>query len=128
MGIRALLDTHAFLWGIADESKLSAKVRTLLPSIETWFSVAGLWEIVIKSKAGRLSLPSPVGPYVKAKLAFNQVKVLPITLDHVLRLESLELHHRDPFDRILIAQSIEEKLPIITSDPWFARYPVEVIW
>jgi PIN domain nuclease of toxin-antitoxin system len=69
-----------------------------------------------------------VGTYVKSKLSFNAVKVLPITLAHVFRLESLELYHRDSFDRILIAQSFEENIPIVTSDPLFSRYPVEVIW
>jgi PIN domain nuclease of toxin-antitoxin system len=62
------------------------------------------------------------------KLAQNRIEVLPITLDHVLRTESLPLHHRDPFDRLLIAQSIEEEWPIVTADPIFARYPVDVIW
>ena len=63
-----------------------------------------------------------------SQLVANGVRILPVTLDHVLRIESLELYHRDPFDRILIAQSIEEKLPLVTADPHFERYPVEVIW
>lgn len=126
--MRVLLDTHTLLWGLTDVSKLSSKVRSLLPSAETWFSVAGVWEILIKVKAGKLPLPHPAGVFLKSKLSFNRVRVLPITLDHVLRLENLELHHRDPFDRILIAQSLEEKIPIVTSDPLFARYPVDVIW
>lgn len=126
--MKVLLDTHAFLWGIADETRLSRKVRQLLPSAETWFSVAGVWEILIKVKAGKLPLPYPAGAFIKSKLSFNSTKVLPVTLDHVLRLERLELHHRDPFDRILIAQSLVEKIPIVTSDPLFASYPVELIW
>jgi PIN domain nuclease of toxin-antitoxin system len=77
---------------------------------------------------GKLSLPLPAGTFMTSELSSNGVQVLPITLDHVLRLESLQLHHRDPFDRILIAQSLEEKIPIVTSDPLFARYPVELIW
>ena len=62
------------------------------------------------------------------ELAKNRVEVLPITLDHVFRTESLPVHHRDPFDRLLIAQSVEEGWPIVTADPWFVRYPVDVIW
>jgi PIN domain nuclease of toxin-antitoxin system len=91
-------------------------------------SIASIWEILIKVQLGKLNLPQPAGPYIIRKLAENRIEVLPITLDHVLGIESLPLHHRDPFDRLLIAQSIEEGWPIITADPWFARYPVEVIW
>jgi PIN domain nuclease of toxin-antitoxin system len=126
--MRVLLDTHTFLWGITEESRLSQRVRLLLPSAQTWFSVASVWEILTKVRIGKLSLPHPTGPFVTSKLAANGVRILPITLDHVLRIESLELHHRDPFDRILIAQSIEEKLPLVTADPHFERYPIELIW
>ncbi|MGA7077896.1 MAG: type II toxin-antitoxin system VapC family toxin, partial [Terriglobales bacterium] len=68
------------------------------------------------------------GPYLVKKLVQNQIELLPITLDHVLGTESLPMHHRDPFDRLLIAQSIAEGWPIITADPRFRRYPVDVIW
>jgi PIN domain nuclease of toxin-antitoxin system len=87
-----------------------------------------VWEILTKVQIGKLSLPRPTGPFVTSRLAANGVQILPVTLEHVLRIESLELYHRDPFDRVLIAQSIEEKLPLVTADPHFARYPVEVIW
>ncbi|MGD0181634.1 MAG: type II toxin-antitoxin system VapC family toxin [Terriglobales bacterium] len=126
--MRILIDTHVFLWGLTEEARLSQAVRTLLPVADVWMSVAGIWEIITKVQVGKLTLPSPVGPFLTAKLAANGVSVLPITLNHVLRIESLELHHRDPFDRVLIAQSIEEKLPLVTADPHFERYPVEIIW
>jgi PIN domain nuclease of toxin-antitoxin system len=123
-----LLDTHTFLWALTDQSKLSERVQKMLPNADTWFSVASLWEILIKAQTGRLSLPQPTGPFVMSKLAYNGVRLLPITADHVLRIESLPLYHRDPFDRMLIAQSVEEKLPLVTADPLLTRYPVEVIW
>jgi PIN domain nuclease of toxin-antitoxin system len=126
--MRVLLDTHTFLWGITQETRLSQKVRLLLPSAQSWFSVASVWEILTKVQIGKLSLPHPTGPFLTSQLAANGVRILPVTLDHVLRIESLELHHRDPFDRILIAQSLEEKIPMVTADPVFARYPVETIW
>lgn len=126
--MKILLDTHTLLWALTEQSRLSPRVRLLLSSAETWFSVAGVWEIITKVKVGKLSLPQPAGTFVTSELSSNGVQVLPVTLDHVLRLESLELHHRDPFDRILIAQSLEENLPIVTSDPLFARYPVQLIW
>jgi PIN domain nuclease of toxin-antitoxin system len=126
--MRVLIDTQVLLWGLQDERKLSRRVQTLLPVADVWISVASLWEIITKVQIGKLALPAPVGDYLSAKLKANGILILPITFDHVKRVEGLPLHHRDPFDRILIAQSLEEKLPIITSDPLFARYLVEVIW
>jgi PIN domain nuclease of toxin-antitoxin system len=123
-----LLDTHILLWALTDESKLSERTRRLLPNATTWLSVASLWEILIKAQIGKIPLPRPVGPFLMSKLRLNGVQLLPVTSDHVLRIESLPDHHRDPFDRMLIAQSLEEKLPLVTADRVFARYPVEVIW
>jgi len=90
--------------------------------------VASLWKTLQKVQAGKFVLPLPAGAFLVGELSANRVQLLPVTLGHVLRVESLPLHHRDPFDRMLIAQSIEEGWPIITADPWFARYPVEIIW
>jgi PIN domain nuclease of toxin-antitoxin system len=126
--MKVLIDTHVFLWGLTQQSRLSEKIRALLPVSDVWISVASVWEIVTKVQIGKLSLPDPVGPYIRAQFAANGVSVLPILLDHVLRIQSMQLHHRDPFDRILIAQSLEESLPIVTSDPQFEKYPVELIW
>jgi len=127
--MKALLDTHTFLWAIADEGKLSRRAQQIYTgSNDLWLSVASLWEILIKVQAGRLPLPEPAGPYLVRKLSQNRIEVLPITLDHVLKTESLPFHHRDPFDRMIIAQGIMEKWPIVTADPWFVRYPVDVIW
>jgi PIN domain nuclease of toxin-antitoxin system len=127
--MKALLDTHTFLWAIADDQRLSRKAQQIFTGPnDLWLSVASVWEILIKVKAGKLPLPEPSGPYLVKKLGENRIEVLPINLDHVLRIETLPVHHRDPFDRILIAQSLEEKLPIVTSDPLFARYPVVLTW
>ena len=126
--MNVLLDTHTLLWALTDETKLSERARKLLPIANTWLSVASLWEILIKARIGKIPLPQPAGPFVMSKLKLNGVQILPVTSDHVLRIESLPDHHRDPFDRMLIAQSLEEKLPLVTADRVFARYPVEVIW
>jgi PIN domain nuclease of toxin-antitoxin system len=127
--MKAILDTHTFLWAIAEEGKLSRRARQIYTgSSDLWLSVASMWEILIKVQAGKLPLPEPAGPYLVKKLVQNQIELLPITLDHVLGMESLPMHHRDPFDRMLIAQSIAEGWPIITGDPWFSRYPVDVVW
>jgi PIN domain nuclease of toxin-antitoxin system len=126
--MKFLLDTHTFLWAIGDEKRLSPKVSALVVSEDTWWSVVSLWEALAKVAIGKLPLPQPAGDYLIRKLTDNGVRILPVTTGHVLRVESLPLHHRDPFDRLLIAQSIEEGWPIVTADPWFSRYPVEVIW
>lgn len=127
--MKALLDTHAFLWAIAEEEKLSRRAKQIFTgSNDLWLSVASLWEILIKVQAGKLPLPEPSGPYLVRELAKNRIEILPVKMDHVLRIESLPQHHRDPFDRILIAQSLEENLPLITADPVFEKYSIRIIW
>ncbi len=126
--MKVLLDTHTFLWAITDEERLSVRARNVMASADMWWSVVSLWEALTKVAVGKLPLPQPTGVYLTHKLELNGLRVLPVSLSHVLRVEELPLHHRDPFDRLLIAQSIEEGWPIITADPWFSRYPVEVIW
>jgi len=126
--MKVLIDTHVLLWGLQAEAKVSSRVRSLLPVADVWISVASLWEIIAKVQAGKLALPSPVGDYLAAKLTANGVSVLSLSFDHVRRLEQLPLLHRDPFDRILIAQSLQESIPLVSADPQFAKYPVEIIW
>jgi PIN domain nuclease of toxin-antitoxin system len=127
--MKALLDTHTFLWALAGDERMSRLAReTFAGPANLSLSIASVWEILIKVQSGKLKLPRPVGPYVLRKLAENGIELLPISIDHLLAQESLPMHHRDPFDRMLIAQSIEENLPIITSDPWFDRYDVRLIW
>lgn len=127
--MKALLDTHTFLWAISGDERLSRRAAELFagPS-DLWLSVASIWEILIKVRIGKMPLPVPAGPYIVKKLAQNRIETLPVTRDHVLKIETLPMHHGDPFDRMLIAQSIEEKLPLVTADHVFAHYPVELIW
>ena len=99
-----------------------ARTSELLPS------VASIWEILIKVQLKKLPLTKPIVPFLREQLANNNIHVLPIVLDHVARLEDLPVHHRDPFDRILVAQSLEEGWPLLSADPLLARYPTELIW
>src|ERR1035438_1502744 len=121
--MKVLLDTHAFLWAVTDEKRLSPKARKIMASSESWWSVVSLWEALQKVQIGKLPLPLPAGPFLAGELSSNHVRLLPVSLSHVLRVEELPLHHRDPFDRLLIAQSIEEGWPIVTGDPRFSRDP-----
>lgn len=123
-----LLDTNVFLWGLTAPEKLSKTARNAIASSERFLSVASVWELLIKARSGRLPLPAPAGKYLTAQMHANGVSVLTVELDHVLQVESLPMNHRDPFDRILIAQAIAEGWPIITSDRDFQKYPVRVIW
>jgi PIN domain nuclease of toxin-antitoxin system len=91
-------------------------------------SVASAWELTIKAQIGKLNLPEPASRYIPDRLSRYAIGSLQVELSHVLRVESLPNHHRDPFDRILIAQSLVESLPIVTADPLIAQYSVEVIW
>jgi PIN domain nuclease of toxin-antitoxin system len=127
--MKAILDTHAFLWALSGDARMSRHARDVFAgSADLFFSMASIWEILIKVQSGKLNFPRPAGPYVLSKLAENRIECLPITIDHLLALERLPMRHRDPFDRMLIAQSLQENLPVITSDPLFARYSVQIIW
>ena len=114
--MKVLLDTHTLLWAITDEKRLSPEARRLIASSESWWSVVSLWEAIQEVEAGKLSLPLPAGAFLTSEPSSNGVRLLPVSVGHVLRVESVPLH-RDPFDRLLIAQSIEEGWPIVTADP-----------
>jgi PIN domain nuclease of toxin-antitoxin system len=127
--MRAILDTHAFLWALAGDVRMSPHAREVYSgNADLLLSVASIWEILIKVQSGKLNLPRPCAPYLLNKLAENRINRLPISFDHLLTFEGLAMHHRDPFDRMLIAQGIEEDCPVITANPVFKQYPIRVIW
>jgi PIN domain nuclease of toxin-antitoxin system len=128
--MRLLLDTHAFLWWLTDAPQLSKRARTLISNErnEVFFSAASAWEIVIKAQLGRLTLPERVDRFILRQLEVNNFQGLPIRMEHALRLQSLQGHHRDPFDRMLVAQALEDGLIILTADPLVRRYRVRVAW
>jgi PIN domain nuclease of toxin-antitoxin system len=127
--MKAILDTHAFLWALSGDARMSRHAREVFSgNTDLLLSIASIWEILIKVQSGKLNLPQPCAPYVLGRLAENSIKRLPISFDHLLTFEGLAMHHRDPFDRMLIAQGIEEDCPVITADPVFKQYPVRVIW
>lgn len=128
--MRVLLDTHVFLWAIAEPSRLSDQVRRLLEDgdNEAWVSIASVWEIAIKTGLGRLRLPSDLGGFLARQLATSNFRVLPIGLEHAVAVRNLPLHHRDPFDRLLIAQSQIERLALISRDARMRAYEIDVLW
>lgn len=128
--MRALLATHAFLWWIGDDPRLSKTAREVLldGDNEVYFSTASAWEIAIKARLGRIELPRNVESFISKQLDVNDFTVLPIQLSHALRVAKLPVHQEDPFDRILIAQAQIEKLALVSADKAVARYSVEVVW
>jgi PIN domain nuclease of toxin-antitoxin system len=127
--MRVLLDTHAFLWAIGQPGKLSKKAARIIADEENdlLLSAASLWEIALKVRAGKLRLPES-REFLAEHMANLGVQCLPIGVDDVLGLFALPDHHRDPFDRLLIAQCQAQRVAILTADPEIRRYAVEAIW
>lgn len=127
--MKLLLDAHAFVWWASDPAKLSSKAlaQCLNPANIVLFSVASIWEIQIKNQLGKLTLAKSL-PDIVATQQANQFQLISITLEHVLALYALPIHHRDPFDRILIAQATIEDAVLVSHDPLIAQYPVKEFW
>lgn len=128
--MRLLLDTHAFLWWTTDDARLSDLAREEIADgrNEVYFSAASGWEIAVKAGLGRVEAPEELGAFVTEQLSKNAFRALPVHLTHALHVRTLPDHHRDPLDRLLVAQSFLENLPILSADPQVTRYPVEIVW
>ncbi|MBD2440251.1 PIN domain-containing protein [Nostoc sp. FACHB-110] len=125
-----LLDTHVLIWSVGEPKKLSDNVRTLLMDTNnSWLvSIASIWELQIKYQLGKLNLHLSLPNLIETQKQVNNLKILPIELEHIYALDGLQNHHRDPFDRILIAQSIFENIPLLSVDTVFDLYPIQRIW
>ncbi len=125
-----LLDTHAFLWFCQDPSALSATAKALIedPNNRKLLSVASCWEIAIKADLKKLTLGEPSSIYIATALVRTGFEILPIAVEHAAQVEVLAQHHRDPFDRMLIAQTMLENYPIVSIDTQFDAYPVVRLW
>jgi len=128
--MRVLVDTHTFLWDLLSDHRSSRLAKQMLKSDEheLYFSLVSLWEFAIKIKSGKLNALGSSVAYIRSEMENYSMQLLPIRYEHILQLESLPVHHSDPFDRLLIAQAITESLPILTRDDKFTLYPVQVIW
>jgi PIN domain nuclease of toxin-antitoxin system len=128
--MNVLIDTQCWLWWFAEEERLNESARRLIGTGEgaLYFSAASSWEITIKCAIGKLKLPEAPEVYVLGRLASQGMMGMPIEHVHALRVASLPDHHRDPFDRLLVAQAQIEGLSVLTADPLIAAYDVEAIW
>lgn len=128
--MRLLLDTHAFLWFVTDDPNLSAPARTTIanPSNDVLVSPASFWEIAIKVSLGKYQLSAPFETFVTQGIEGNEFEILPILPRHAAALTSLPFHHKDPFDRLIIAQALVEQIPVISGDAAFHDYAISIIW
>jgi PIN domain nuclease of toxin-antitoxin system len=127
--MKLLFDTHAFIWWVSSSAKLSPHALALChdQTNSLLLSVVSAWEIQIKNQLGKLQLNMPL-PHIIANQQHNRLEILSVNLDHVLALDTLPMHHKDPFDRLLIAQANVENAILISHDAIFAQYPVNVRW
>ena len=128
--MKALIDTHVFLWVITTPEKLSKKALQIIEnrSNDIFLSPVSCWEIVIKYQINKLDLPKDPNGLILEQIKESEIKILPITAEHAVNILHLPLLHKDPFDRLLISQARVEKLPIITYDSLIKKYEVDVIW
>jgi len=128
--MRLLLDTHSFLWFISGSPHLSRNARTLIEDVsnQPFLSVASLWEMAIKLSLGKLSLSEPFEVLLPEQMRLNGINLLGIEMEHTALVAKLPFHHRDPFDRLLIAQAMVERIPIVSADTAFDAYDVKRLW
>jgi PIN domain nuclease of toxin-antitoxin system len=128
--VRLLLDTHSFLWFIGGDLSLTPSARRLIedPANQSLLSTASLWEMAIKLSIGKLSFNQPFKTFIPAQLSENGIELLDIKFSHLVTVAGLPFHHRDPFDRLLVAQAMEEQMSIISADPAFDVYAIRRLW
>lgn len=128
--MNVLLDTYCWLLWLTEPEKLSEQARQILESGSgaAFLSAASSWEIAVKYSIGKLDLPEPPEYFVLKRLARDNISSLPVQHIHALHVARLPYHHKDPFDRLIISQSIVEGLPVVTADRQFESYGVEIIW
>jgi PIN domain nuclease of toxin-antitoxin system len=128
--VKLLLDTHSFLWFIAGHANLSSTARALIEDAanQPFLSMANLWEMAIKLSLGKLSLGQPFGTFMPEQMKLNGIALLEIGIEHVAAVTKLPFQHRDPFDRLLIAQAMVEQMPTVGADSTFDAYPIRRLW
>ena len=128
--MKFIADTHAFIWFVTDAPQLSAQAKKLFesPESERLLSMASIWEIAIKTNLGKLSFDKPLEQFLPEQIALNYIRLLDISLSHALRVATLPGHHRDPFDRMIVAQSLVENLPVLSNDDTLDAYGIKRIW
>jgi PIN domain nuclease of toxin-antitoxin system len=126
--MKQLLDTHSFIWFVTGNSRITNKVRSQIENNENLLSIASVWEIAIKFSIGKLNLGISIQELVDEQIINNGIELLSITTEHLAVVSNLPLHHRDPFDRLIIAQAMVKQIPIVGLDKVFDSYSVRRLW
>jgi PIN domain nuclease of toxin-antitoxin system len=128
--VRVLIDTHVFIWYVQNSERLPRLVTALINDgrNDVLFSIARVWEMAIKQSTGKLNLGVPYASFIEEQMRLNNMELLPVRLNHLEVVTTLPFHHRDPFDRLLIAQSIVEDIVLISADSVVSLYPVQSMW
>lgn len=126
--MRQLLDTHTFIWFVTGSNRINTKIREQIEDNNNLLSIASLWEIAIKSSIGKLDLELSIEQLVEEQIIANGIELLDITTEHIAIVADLPLHHRDPFDRLIIAQAMAEQIPVVGSDKAFDSYSIQRLW
>lgn len=128
--MRLLLDTHTFIWYVINNPKLSLTAQQLINdgSNEVLLSIVSIWEMAIKHSIGKLSFKLPFEIFIAQQLTINNFDLLNINVNHLNVVANLPLHHRDPFDRLIISQAMVEKIPVVGTDKVFDLYPIQRLW
>ncbi len=128
--MKILFDTHTFLWWNTENPQLSPHAREMIADgqNEIFLSAASVWEISIKAAKGKLILPEIPSLYILSRMGLYRFQPLPVQISHAVQVYDLPRHHDDPFDRLLVAQSLVESMPLISADAEIRKYEVEVIW
>ena len=126
--MRQLLDTHTFIWFVMGDPRISVTLRSQIENNENLLSIASVWEMAIKHSIGKLNFGLAFDEFIEQQIISNGIELLPIAIDHITVVATLPLHHRDPFDRILIAQSVVENIPLLSADKIFDAYPIRRVW
>jgi PIN domain nuclease of toxin-antitoxin system len=128
--MKLLLDTHTFLWFVDGNTNISSNALTLIEnsSNDLYLSIASIWEIAIKVSIGKLRIAQPLEVFIPNQLSQNSISALSISVEHATHVASMEHHHRDPFDRMLVAQATVEQMPVISKDAALDAYGITRLW
>ena len=127
--MKILLDTHAFIWFVEDDDQFPESLKRIIekPSNDIYLSIASIWEMAIKIQLKKLDIEKSIKEIIEL-VSFNGFELLPILPEHIIKLSSLDFHHRDPFDRIVIAQGLVENQVVVSRDKVFDKYGIRRIW
>jgi PIN domain nuclease of toxin-antitoxin system len=128
--VRVLIDTHVFIWYVQTSERLPRSVTAVINDgrNDILLSIASVWEMAIKQSTGKLSLGVPYASFIEEQMRLNNMELLPVRLNHLEIVTTLPFHHRDPFDRLIIAQAMAEDIVLISADSVFSLYPVQRMW